>query len=743
MSTKSILTILIGVLLSTPAIAQQIGGYVYENLPEGAGKQGLPGVNVVWLGTDVGTATDMDGFFSIPITDETDQLVFSFIGFQSDTITAKPGRSIQLTMTSGSELDVVNVEARKSATSISGYSHINQQYLSEDEFKKAACCNLSESFETNATVDVSYADGVTGAKVIRMLGLDGEYTQFTIEAIPGLRGLGRTYGMNYIPGMWLQSVQISKGVGSVVNGYESMTGQINLELKKPDESPRFYIDAYGNHMGRTETNIGLSKKFNPKLSTLLLTHGSLMRTEMDHNNDDYLDVPMTQQINVLNRWKYAFHPDWRFQIGGRVVHEDRRAGHMDHSRDVAPEVQPDFGVDLATKRYEGFTKLGHIFKTGIERSLGWQNKYAYHNVKGYYGRKYYAGTNNTFSSNLIFETAINTTMHKIRTGASFLYDDYAETFGALQPAPQINIDRTEIVPGAFMEYTYSYLNTFSMVAGMRGDYHNLYGFFWSPRLHLRYNPAELTTLRLSGGRGYRVANIFADNTSILVSARDVILQEPLQPEVSWNFGASFTQKFNFKNREASINIDYYRTEFESQVILDLDNNRYESRFYNLDGRSYSNSVQVDVMMEVVRGLDVKLAYKFNDVKVTYKGILLQQLLVPMHQGHFNIGYITPKESWKFDATLQLNGRARLANSFSQSELPNGDFSPVFVTLHAQVTKVWKSFEVYVGAENLTGFTQENPIIAGNQPYGIDFDASNVWGPLMRQVVYVGVRYTLK
>lgn len=731
--------------------AQTVTGMVYGLDEDSKEQQPLPGVNILWMGTEVGTTSDLDGHFELPIHTDTEKLIFSFIGYQADTITVTNSKKpIQMVLRQGTEITGVVVEAQKEVTGISGFSSINQEHLGGEEFTKAACCNLSESFETNATVDVSYADGVTGAKEIRMLGLDGAYTQFTIENIPGLRGLGRTYGMNYLPGTWLESIQISKGVGSVANGYESMTGQINIELKKPDRSPKFFLNLYANHMGRTEASIDLAKAFTPKVSTMLFVHGSLFRTEMDHNNNDgFLDMPLTRQANVFNRWIFQLKPLLRMQVGVRGVYEDRRSGQLNFDEGRAPELQSYYGTKLTTKRLEGFTKMGRVFKKGVNASMGWQNKFVYHEQDGFYGLRRYNGNNQTYYSNLLFQTNIKSTAHLLRTGASFMYDNYDETFDLQQnidAGNPLGVSRREIVPGVYAEYTYSYLNQFSIVAGMRADYHNLYGLFWSPRLHMRYNPAEKTTLRVSAGRGYRVANIFADNTNVLVSNRQIVIQEDLQPEVSWNVGGSFTQKFKIAYREGTFNVDYYHTEFENQVVLDLDQSRYQSIFYNLDGRSFSNSVQVDLMLEVVRGLTMKAAYKFNDVRVNYLGGLRRQVLVPLHSGLYNVAYITRKKNWKFDATVTLNGKSRLPESYTSSELGKyGEHSPVYVRLNAQITKIWRrqNIELYAGCENITGFIQKDPIIAANDPFGPNFDASSIWGPLQGQVGYIGLRFMIE
>ncbi len=729
--TYSLIWLLLGCTL---AQAQPIKGRVWETTADG--KVPVYSANVFWLNTTVGTTTDAEGFFTIAEHPEQNQLVISYIGTSNDTIDTKPGEVLEVVLSKAKSLDVATVEATKSGTSYSLSGTVNSITLSEKEFKKAACCNLSESFETNAAVDVNFADGVTGAKTIRMLGLDGIYTQLMIENIPSIRGLGRTYGMAHLPGTWLQSVQISKGVGSVVNGYEAMVGQINIELKKPDETDRLHVNLYANHMGRSEVNVNLANQFNKKLSTLLMVHGSAFRTRTDMNHDGFLDIPLNQQVNVMNRWAY-YNKGWEVQGAVRGLYEGRTGGQNNFDPKLSRSEQPYYGMDLTTQRYEGFLKTGRMFEKGINSSMGWINEVAHHSMEGFFGNHDYKGVNTHYYSNLIFQTNINNTNHQLKTGASFLLDDYREQYS------NIDLQRREIVPGAFAEYQYSFLTSLTVLAGMRVDYHNLYGVFATPRLHVRYSPKEMTTFRVSAGRGYRVASIFAENTNVLVSSRQIIVAETLQPEESWTFGGSFTQKWLYKNREFSFNADFYRTEFANQVVLDLDEDRFSSIFYNLDGRSYANSLQIELIGEVVKGLELRAAYKFNDVKTTYNGKLEGRLFVPRHAGHFNAGYTTRNKRWMFDVTAQLNGRARLPSSYSQGELSlDSEYSPVFVVLNAQITRIWKQWEVYVGGENLTGYKQHNPIIAADRPFSTDFDASSIWGPIFGQMAYVGVRFTL-
>ncbi|MDX2002908.1 MAG: TonB-dependent receptor [Chitinophagales bacterium] len=697
----------------------------------------VPYANIVWQDTSVGAVADSNGLFSIEQPVGYQYLVVSALGYRADTLAIMDNHFLTITLALESKvLKEVVVAKERDATSISGVSTINTTKLSENEFKKAACCNLSEAFETNASVDVMYSDAITGAKEIRMLGLDGAYSQMMVENIPSVRGLGSTFGLTYIPGPWLESIQISKGTGTVVNGYESMTGQINVELKKPNESPRLHLNTYVNHLGRTEGSLNLAKQFNPKIGSMLFLHGNFFGTRIDANDDTFLDLPLINQFNVFNRWRFDPNKFWEIQMGVKALYEDRTGGQWEFDERKEVATQPWFGLDMTTQRYEGFVKAGRVFPGAMERSVGIITNLSYHHQQGWYGRNSYTGRETNLYTNLLFQSHVRNPRHTLKSGISFMLDGFDEHFSIIQR------ERMELVPGGFVEYGYNPNQQLSLLAGMRLDCHNLFGLFATPRLHLKYNPAELTTIRLNAGRGYRVANIFAENTNVLTSSRQIIILETLKPEIAWNFGLNFTQKFSIAKRSGTFNVDIYRTQFENQVILDLDQDVHQALFYNLDGKSYSNSLQVELQTGVAKGLDIRLAYKFNDVKTTYSGQLLAQVHLPRHTGLINMAYATPKGGWKFDATAQLNGRARLPQGHRHAEVQvEGGYSPIYVTINAQVTKVWKKWEWYVGGENINGFTQRQPILGWEQPFSNQFDAASVWGPIYGRIFYLGMRYT--
>jgi outer membrane receptor for ferrienterochelin and colicin len=734
---KQYILILISILVTVIVSAQEINGTVFE-IDEQGKQTPLVGANVFWQNSQKGTSTDAKGKFKLYITESHEPLIVSYIGFENDTVHIYDIKPLEIALIKSKLLQEVEVKGKSESTIYSTTKTINQVTITEKELQKAACCNLSESFETEGTVDVMYRDGVTGAKEIQMLGLNGSYTQMLHENIPALRGLSTSFGLNYVPGTWIEGIQISKGVGSVVNGYESMAGQINLEYKKPlCKEPRFFLNLYGNHLGRAEANVHLSKRFNDKVGSMLLLHGSNVTPKIDLNNDSFLDVPLTTQVNAYNRWETIFNEKVEMQTGINVLYEDRLGGQRNFSKKESYLNQNAYGVNLNTFRVNGFNKLGYIYNPEKGNSIGFIINGVYHQQNGFFGKKQYDGKQTTLYANIISQTQFKKQAHKIKNGISFMYDSFDETFDIIQ------LQRTEVVPGIFSEYAYNNKRT-SLLIGGRADYHNLYGIQFTPRVHFKHDFTPQTIVRVSGGRGFRVPNLFSENTNVLVSSRNIIFSETIQPEISWNFGGGILQKFIVGDKELTFNVDFYRTQFINQLVVDLDEHLTHALFYNLNGQSYSNSFQFDVNYEILEGWDIKATYKFNDVKTTYSNNLRAKIMVPRHTALFNTGYVTPNEKWLFNTTLHIYGKARLAhNSFTEIGNELNMFSPVFATINAQITKKWNKIEWYVGGENLTNFKQPNPIVDSQNPFGNNFDASMVWGPIVGIVVYSGIRLTIQ
>ena len=734
--------------LNTPEIkptAHFIKGVVLESNKKGVFSP-LPGANVFWLGTNNGIATDSSGVFAIKHEAGISRLVVSYAGYSSDTLTVTDIKELKIILGANKKLSEVVVTSRQRSTYLSALNPIRTQIMTEKELFKAACCNLSESFETNPSVDVSYNDAVTGSKQIQLLGLSGNYTQLTVENLPGPRGIATPLGLNSVAGPWVESIQLTKGIGSVANGYESIAGQINIELKKPENSEKLFANAYINDFGKTDVNLNLAKKIGNKWATGLLLHDDFLTNKyVDFNKDGFRDLPTGNQFSLINRWKYDDGKGFLTQFGIKVLNDRRTGGETAFNAASDKNTTNHYGLGINTDRYEAFAKIGYVFPEKKYKSIGLQLSAINHTQNSYFGLTGYDAKQQNFYSNLIYQSIINNTNHKFRTGLSFLYDKYNEDFKFN------NYKRTETVPGAFFEYTYTHTDKFNVVAGLRADHNSLFGFFVTPRLHVRYEPVKGTTLRLSAGRGQRTANIFAENTSVFVSSRQVniIHAAPgkaygLNAEVAWNKGISIDQKFKLFHRDGSLSFDYFRNDFTNQVVVDLENAR-EVKFYNLQGKSYSNSFQAEFNFEPIKKLDVRLAYRYFDVKTTYSGKLLQRPLIANNRAFANLAYAT--NGWKFDYTINYNGKKRIPNTQDNpAQYQRPGYSPSFILMNAQISKtVGKKHPVdfYIGGENLGNYFQNNVIVAAAQPFSPYFDASLVWGPVTGRMFYAGWRLKLK
>ena len=709
---------------------------------------GVFGANVFWLNTTVGATTDEKGWFQIPYKKNYKKLVVSYVGYKTDTLVITDLEPINHFITLENELEEVTLKSKKKATQRSFIQTQNVFTVNSEELLKAACCNLAESFETNPSIDVNFSDALTGTRQIQMLGLKSPYLLITQENIPSIRGAGQVFGLTFTPGTWVESIQITKGAGSVINGYESISGQINAELVKPLTDNRIFLNAYGSLGGRYELNSHLNHKISDKWQTGIYIHGNYRNKKFDRNKDGFLDNPLISQVNVMNRWQYLdAEKGWVSFINVRFMDDSKQTGQnnfdplIDKGR---PEV---WGGEIDTKRFDSSLKLGYVFPQLPFQSFGFQFSYSNHDQDSYFGLKTYDINHQSVYSNLLFNSIIGDTRSKFTTGLNFTYDIYDEFVNS------INFYRKEKSFGGFFEYAYDNLDNFSFTSGVRIDTHNLLGTYITPRLHIRYVPWEKGVLRASIGQGRKSANVFAENQHLFASTRQIDIQSSggkiygLDPEVAWNYGLSYLQGFNLFNRKGDITFDYYRTHFQNQVVVDWENPQRIS-FYNLDGESYANSFQTEVNYYVDDFTSLRLAYKFYDIETDYFSGKLSKPLTPNHRLFANISYETKKiddiKQWKFDLTYNFIGEQRLPDtSTNPVEYQLGEYSNSYSLLNTQITKVFtEKFEMYFGVENLTDLKQKNPILASDDPFGDSFDSTIIYAPIFGRMLYSGLRFKI-
>ena len=616
-------------------------------------------------------------------------------------------------------LQNVTITSRRSGTRRMGGA-VNGVLISREELFKAACCNLGESFTTNPSVDVNYSDAATGAKQIKLLGLSGTYVQMLTENLPNFRGAAAPYALDYVPGPWMNSIQVSKGSSSVRNGYESITGQIDIESLKPDNDEGVTVNLYGNSMSRVEANADANIHLDDKLSTEVLLHYQDDFGHHDINEDGFLDQPNVRQWNMQNRWKYKAD-SYMFHGGISLVKEKREGGQTEHSSHLSPLTTHLYTIGIETDRYEGYMKHAFILDPEHGTNIAVMGNASMHLLDANYGDKHYSVNQKNAYAQLLFETNF-TKEHNLSVGLSLNHD-------------YLTNDDKETTHGAYAQYTYNLNDKVVAMAGVRADHSSRYGTFVTPRFHLKLTPNEIVSLRLSAGKGYRTVHALAENNNLLASGRQLVIDD-LEQEQAWNYGISSSFYIPLFGKTLKLNAEYYHTHFSQQTVIDYDSNPSLIRITNLDGKSYSNTVQVDATYPVVKGLELTAAWRWNDVKCTYGGQLMEKPLTSRYKGLVTASYKTPLGLWQFDATLQLNGGGRMPTPVDG--LWDERFH-AYEQLSAQITRWFRHFSVYIGGENLTGFRQKQTIINAADPWSSTFDPTMVWGPVQGAMFYAGIR----
>ena len=755
----------------------------------------LVGANVYWAGTTVGVATDLDGRFQLEPVKSTNLLVTSFMGFHNDTTEVTEHSELTIVLVSDLVLEEVNIVERKMAVLRSRVSPLSVETLTGEALCMAACCNLSESFETSASVDVAYSDAATGAKQIRLLGLSGTYVQMLTENTPNIRGLAQSFGMEYIPGPWMEAIQVSKGTSSVLNGYEAIAGQINVEYLKPQTQDPISLNAMISTETHAEVNASGGWDLNDKVSTGVLFHAQNMSLELDHNHDGFLDMPKNTNVNLLNRW-YIKDGDYTGQVLVRGIYDRRIGGQTKEAIAVAPT---PYHIDLHTWRVDGFMKNGYVFDQATGMSIGIIAAASYHNQQNTYGPRHWNAAQTNAYLNAIFQTSFDDSAtdlwddhsHNLSTGLSINFDGYNEELYLSDAinAPY-NLNRRELTPGIFAEYTYTYKDKVTLLAGIREDYSTRYGFFTTPRMNLRYAPFEWWTLRGSIGLGYRTPNAIADNAAYLPSNRIYQYYAPLHnatpyyttldnaqlaQEHSMNTRLSTVFYIPIGKRELQLSGEYYYTKFLNGVIADMDRNLHGITLYNMhdvEGAQYfSHNWQVEANMEILRGWTMTAAFRYTDVQQTTFNTAVNEWqlrdkpLQNKFKGIITTSYQTPLKTWQFDLTAQFNGEGRMPDGFvvpegsQQYTIRNGYiYHKWYPQLLGQITKFFRTWSIYLGAENMTNFTQDNPIVGERleakgmrhggestgfvNPYSSNYDASMIWAPIHGWKLYLGFRWAL-
>ena len=775
---KKILIVSFLCLAAIPALAQTFHGYVFYKNPNGKTEQ-LPFAQIYHLEKEKLYETDANGEFTLNLKSRA-TLIATYVGYTRDTVVVEPGTTEASFYLSGeNDLDASKVVAQQST--LPKLKSVKTEVITAAGLCKMACCALAESFENSASVTVGYSDAVTGARQIKLLGLSGTYTQMLDENRPVMRGIASPFGMSFVPGQWLESIQIAKGPSSVINGLEAITGQINMEHRKPTDETPLFVQLYGSSDRMYEANIASAIQFNEKWSMINMAHVGGTASNMDHNEDGFRDEPEDLQLNFTSRWLYYAPSGMQIRFGGRFLNDDRLGGQMNATKDNTFNLKNRiWGSNIKNRGINGYFKIGFPLNEENSANIALVSDFNRHEFDAFFGLKDYNAKQNSAFANLIYQNEINET-HKVELGATWQYDDLNQVFGyntkdfwsvignGTEPFyqnPSNDYSRKEHAISGFGEYTLTLEDAFTFVGGVNLQYSSLHGWLFAPRANVRWSPADWVTLRALGGRGYRTANIFTDNLGVFSTGKSLFIPDNLDLlEDAWTWGGNVTfyLPFGAEDTDTYLSFDYFRNDFNKQVIVDPEINSGIIYFYNLDGQSYTNTWQVDFSVNPLERFNITTTFRYTDAKVTLSGPgLVERPMTSRFKGVLNMQYATAMSKWTFDFTAQLNGPMRLPKY--AAAYWGMETSPVYPMLYAQITRKFKGIDVYVGAENILGYRQHHAIISADLPFGqfslpsdqnwnnsftfpewenhTEFDASSVWGPLMGRKFYIGLRYTL-
>lgn len=773
--------IILFVCIAASAYAQDITGTVTdtENNP-------MPGASVYWADTNVGTAASIDGKFRLHRVKGYDTLVASFLGYDNDTLRVDDTMSqVQLKLRQGVALETVVVEGNLGGNYIRHDGILKGETISFAGLCKMACCNLAESFENSASVTVGYSDAISGARQIKMLGLAGTYTQILDENRAIMRGLSAPYGLSYTPGMWLNSIQVSKGISSVTAGHEAITGQINLEHRKPTDDERLFLNVYFDSELKPEVNLSsaIPVTADKRLSTVILAHGSMDTKSYDHNHDGFRDLPLSRQFDIANRWLYQADNGMQVRWGVKYINDYRLGGQMDYRRKMKDEMlhwidesQPDhynhnrpYGSEVKNEEVNAYFKLGmpvgkSVFDKDEQDEM--RSNFAvvvdfdHFNEDAYFGAfNDYSGRQNMLNANAMYVhyfTYRSSLISGISASSRWVDENLIQNLGVIQDCliPEnkvLDSKRLEPEIGAYMEYTYSIKDKLSVVAGLRYDYN----FYFrknmiTPRAHVKWNITPTTVFRASAGLGYRPTDVITDNIGILATGHQIYgvplhYRDLNRMETALTAGGSLTQTISTINHnDMTISFDYFRTQLFHSVIVDQEYIYGATFIYDTNKKSFTNSYQVDLTWTPIERFDIFATFRYTDSKYTVRREgggyeLVERPLVNRFKTLLNLQYATRMRKWTFDVTAQLNGRSRIPKT--EPDIPSA-YSPVYPMFYAQVSRRIKHWDIYIGCENIGNYTQKHPILNADNPYSWYFNSSLIWGPLMGRKFYIGVRFNL-
>ena len=724
-------------------------------------------VNVVIKGTEMGAITDLSGEYRITnIKPGTYMLIASSIGYKKEykTIVLKSGEvlSINFELTEeNSELnEVVITGTMKEVSKLE--SPVPVEVYAAKFFKSNPVPAIFDALQNVNGVRPQLNCNVCNTGDIHINGLEGPYTMVLIDGMPIVSGLSSVYGLSGIPQSLVERVEIVKGPASTLYGSEAVGGLINIITKQPINAPLLSVDIFGTTWGEVNTDIAAKFNITKKAQSLLGVNYYNYQNPIDNNNDNFTDVTLQNRISIFNKWNFSRKDNRLFSLVGRYVYEDRWGGEMNWNSQYRGGNEV-YGESIYTSRWEFFGNYQLPFKDRLMLQFSFNG----HDQNSVYGDTPYIADQKIAFGQLTWNKELG--KHDLLSGVTYRYTYYDDDTPATAnfDDPNENQASHTNLPGLFVQDEISLNENNKLLLGMRYDYNSIHGGILTPRINYKWNSVDKNNiLRFSLGNGYRVANVFTEDHAALTGAREVEFMSNLKPEKSWNGNINFVKKIYTTNGTfIGFDATAFYTYFNNKIIADYDTDPNKIIYDNLDGHAISQGISLNVDLALANGLKILLGATAMDVYSKENGEKIEQLFTENFTGVWNLGYTFGKLGLKIDYTGNLYGPMRLP-LLSDTD-PRKEYSPYWSIQNIQLTKSFNNgLELYGGVKNILNWTPNkgNPFIIAraddpfdknvqfdadgqamvtpDNPYGLTFDPSYVYGPNQGIRGFLGVRWSI-
>ena len=753
----------LALLISSCLFSQNatISGKVTSN------NESLEFVNIMLQGTEMGAITDLSGAYRITnIKPGTYKLIASSIGYKKEyqSIALKSGDALtvnfELTEENSELNEVVITGTMKEVSKLE--SPVPVEVYAAKFFKSNPVPAIFDALQNVNGVRPQLNCNVCNTGDIHINGLEGPYTMVLIDGMPIVSGLSSVYGLSGIPQSLVERVEIVKGPASTLYGSEAVGGLINIITKQPINAPLLSVDVFGTTWGEVNTDIAAKFNIAKKAQSLLGVNYYNYQNPIDNNNDNFTDVTLQNRISIFNKWNFSRKDNRLFSVVGRYVYEDRWGGEMNWTSQYRGGNEI-YGESIYTSRWELFGNYELPLKDRVMLQFSFNG----HDQNSVYGDMPYVADQKIAFGQLTWNKELG--KHHLLTGLTYRYTYYDDDTPATANFnnPNVNQASHTNLPGLFVQDEIWLNENNKLLLGMRYDYNSIHGSILTPRINYKWNSKDKNNvLRFSLGNGYRVANVFTEDHAALTGAREVEFLSDLKPEKSWNGNINFVKKIYTANGTfIGLDATAFYTHFNNKIIADYDTDPNKIIYDNLDGHAISQGISFNMDMALANGLKILLGATVMDVYSKENGERIQQLFTEKITGVWNLGYTFEKAGLNIDYTGNLYGPMRLP-LLSDTD-PRQEYSPYWSIQNIQLTKTFNNrLELYGGVKNLLDWTPNkgNPFIIAraddpfdknvqfdadgqamvtpDNPYGLTFDPSYVYGPNQGIRGFLGLRWSI-